>query len=75
MKGLFVIRDDLADDFAPVFEAVNDAVAIRSFVQLLGQVDKFSRKDYKLIKVGNVERIEDKIVIQSCFEEIEVENE
>lgn len=74
MKGLYVVRDDLADDYAPVFEAINDAVAIRSFVQLLSQVDKISKKDYRLFKVASLERFEARIELTPCFEEMEVEN-
>lgn len=73
MKGLYVIRDDLADDYAPVFEAINDAVAIRSFVQLLNQVDKLSRKDYRLIKVATVECEFNILNLEPMYEVLEVE--
>ena len=75
MKYLYSIRDDLADDYAPIFEAVNVGVAVRSFQQLLRTVDKESRNDYKLVCVGQYDVIDGKIVISPISENQEVEVE
>lgn len=34
-RYLYVVRDIVADDYGPIFEAVNDLVADRSFKQIL----------------------------------------
>jgi len=52
--GLFMIRDNVADEFAPVFQAPNKAVAWRQFVDLLKKA--VNPKDYTLFQVGFVNR-------------------
>lgn len=45
-KNLYYIRDIVADDCGPVFEAVNDAVAARSAAYALKEADI---NDYQLV--------------------------
>ena len=53
--NLYVIRDLVADECGPVFEANNDAVAVRNFKNLL-QKDGVYPEDYELLLVGNINR-------------------
>lgn len=47
---LYVIRDNVADTFGPLYEAKNDAVAIRQFKNLLER--QVNKEDFELYKVG-----------------------
>lgn len=49
-RRLYVIRDKVADDDGPIFEAPNDAVAYRSYVSLMSKVHDAS--DFELRCVG-----------------------
>jgi len=49
---LYSIKDRTAEQFGPVFQAVNDGVATRSFVQLLSKVVPWDRDAFKLFFVG-----------------------
>ena len=37
MRRLYSIYDKVAEDYGPVYEAVNDAVAVRAYVRLMQQ--------------------------------------
>lgn len=50
MRYLYTIKDYVANDFGPIFEAKNHDVALRSFKQLTQTV--FDKKDYALYCVG-----------------------
>lgn len=50
--GLYVIKDVVADDIAPVFQAHNDAVALRQFNQLIRE--SYEPTDYELHKVAEL---------------------
>lgn len=50
MKGLYSIKDVVADEFGPIYEAVNDGVAIRNFSKILQEVTY--PEDFELYKVG-----------------------
>lgn len=52
--GLYVVRDIIADDIGPVFQAKNDGVAVRSFRGLLKDVVNID--EYELIRIGHLER-------------------
>ena len=51
-RNVYAIRDGLAEDVGPLFEAPTHAVALRQFSHLLSQVDDSSKGDYKLFCVG-----------------------
>lgn len=51
MKGyIYTIYDEVADEYAPLFTAVNDAAAIRAFRHLLKSVP--DKSDFKLRCLG-----------------------
>lgn len=52
---LFVVKDCIADDVSPVYEAVNEAVAKRAFKGMLKKNEIANVDDYKLIKVGVID--------------------
>lgn len=51
-RFLYVIYDTVAEEAGPVFDAKNDAVAVRACHQSLGQVSSVS--EYQLICVGHI---------------------
>ena len=48
--GLYSVKDVVAEEFGPVFMAVNDGVALRSFGKLLKDVPE--PQEYELYSVG-----------------------
>lgn len=54
MFRVYSIRDDAAGEFGPLFEAKNDAVAIRQFKALMGKAD--FPEEYSLHLVGMFNR-------------------
>lgn len=69
MKGkIYVIYDKMADDNGPVFQAVNDAVAIREFSQLLENT-KYP-EDFELLCVAE---IDDKGIVTDSKYNVEIE--
>lgn len=53
MENLYLIYDKVADSYAPVFQAKNDAVACRACASALLNVHDV--RDYQLVKVGTIE--------------------
>lgn len=51
--NIYSIKDNVAEQFGPLFEAVNDKVAARSFVQQMSKIDKRYVKDYTLYNLGS----------------------
>lgn len=51
-RYVYAIRDDLAEEYGPLFEASSDAVALRNYKHLMSTVDEFSRNDYTLWRFG-----------------------
>lgn len=49
-QGIYTIRDKVADEFGPIYQAVNDNVARRQFDMLAQQTTH--PKDYELFKLG-----------------------
>lgn len=58
---IYTIIDLLADSSGPLFEAKNDAVAYRSYLQTISKA--YNPSDYQLVRVGYVERITGKCII------------
>ena len=48
--GLYSVKDAVAEEFGPVFMAVNDGVALRSFRKLIHDVPE--PQEYELYSVG-----------------------
>lgn len=50
--SLYTVYDRLAQESGPVFEAKNDAVAMRGFRKMLG--DSINPEEYRLLKIGKI---------------------
>lgn len=50
--NVYTVYDEKAEQFGPLFEAVNDEVATRSFLQMMDKVHPSAKNDYILEKVG-----------------------
>lgn len=50
--SLYVIRDKIADECGPVFQAKNDGVARRSVFKYLENVSEVDRDGYSLMRIG-----------------------
>ena len=49
---LYSIQDKTANRFGPLFEAINDDVAARLYIQQINKVNEQFRDEYALYKVG-----------------------
>lgn len=49
---LYSVYDKVAKKFGPIFQCVNEAVAVRRYKQLLKTVDDLSMSDFELVYVG-----------------------
>lgn len=73
--NLYSIYDKSSEEYAPLFEAVNNKVALRSFkLSFLTQVPEIIHNDYLLFKVGSRDIKTNKIDI-SRMEEVTEEKE
>lgn len=50
---LYVIYDKLAEDSGPIFQAVNDGVALRQTVNILKDVPPYVHHEYQLIHLAD----------------------
>lgn len=50
---LFSVRDRAADQYGPVFQAVNTAVASRAMVQMMSKVPSYDRDSFQLVYIGD----------------------
>ena len=53
--GLYVIFDRTAEEAGPVFEAINDGIALRGAVKALSGLPKPLREEYALYRIGSLE--------------------
>jgi len=53
IRELYVIKDIIADDFGPVFEAVNEGTALRSFKRVVAKSDY--PQDFQLYRIAYVD--------------------
>lgn len=67
---LYVIRDKVAEESGPVFEAKNDGVAWRKYQELLSQ-SQFSG-DYELRYIGSVDHDGDYVTGTNHPEVVEI---
>lgn len=51
--NVYSIYDIKAQKYGPLFEATNDEVAARQFVQVLQKIQPIFRTEYKLYKIGS----------------------
>lgn len=56
IENLYVIYDKVAERYGPIFEAVNDKVAVRKFCQVSKQWSPDVIGDYVLYVIGSVYR-------------------
>lgn len=49
---LYAVRDEIAEEFGPLFTAKNDGVAKRKFDELINTVDESVKGDYILYYMG-----------------------
>lgn len=51
--GVYTIYDTVAGIYGPLFESVNERVAIRNYNTVISKVNEECKADYKLYKIGN----------------------
>lgn len=56
LMGLYTVYDRVACQCGPLFESVNEAVAIRQYRNLLQSVSPLDRDAYVLYRVGSFDR-------------------
>lgn len=49
---VYSVFDNLAKRFGPLFEAINDEVATRSYIMMMDKVDERFKSEYSLHKIG-----------------------
>lgn len=65
---LYAVYDEVSKEIGPLFEAVNDDVAIRYFRQSMKDV--YSEWDYQLLRVGVFEVKNGELKLMDKYEEI-----
>lgn len=50
--GIYVIFDKVAEESGPMFEAVNDGIALRQACNILKPLPPSLHSDYQLVKIG-----------------------
>lgn len=58
VQHVYTVYDKVANLFGPLFEAVNDGVAIRQFRQILKTIDPNSQGDFILRCIGQFDHAE-----------------
>lgn len=53
--GMYVIYDKVAEEAGPIFQAVNNGVALRQAVNVLKPLPVSLRDEYQLVKVAEFE--------------------
>ena len=66
---LYVVRDVVAEQCGPVFEAVNDAVAMRQYRAIVKDCDP---AEYQLIRIGRVDRANGQAQLDCAFANVSV---
>jgi len=61
--GVYVIYDKVAEDSGPMFEAVNNGVALRQACNVLKPLPPILIDDYQLVKIGEYDTREMQIYI------------
>lgn len=78
--GIYTIKDMVADECGPVFEAKNDEVAGRNFRQLMAREKIRNEDEFRLYKIGSYETEEMNLFncnneqISFGFEEVNVKS-
>lgn len=59
---VYTIKDRVANQHGPCFQAINDGVASRSMVQLLAKVPKYDRDAFELYCIGEFDDADGEVV-------------
>lgn len=62
MAGLYTILDRIAEECGPIFEAVNDQVAMRSYRNLVKDFSPEAKMEYRLYRLGTFDNKAIKLV-------------
>lgn len=54
-KNLYTLKDLVADECAPIFEANNDGVAHRMFQETISR-QQIPHEDFRLIRIGRIDK-------------------
>lgn len=68
--NLYVIRDRVAEDIGPVFQSINDGVALRAYWELIGKLQA-PKEEFQLLQVGVIDRV--KATIEAYKTPIEID--
>ncbi len=69
--GLYTVYDKLAVEAGPIYEAKNDAVAVRAYKNLLGQNKVTNPDEYQLVKVGVMNKTDLTLIPETTIINIE----
>lgn len=58
VHGIYVIYDKVGQISSPVFQAINDGVALREFRALISKVEAYDQDAFVLKKVGEYDDVE-----------------
>lgn len=70
LTKLYTIRDKVAEESGPIFQAKNDAIASRQFQQVISKSE--SPRDYVLIRIGEFETERTLLTALQVPEEVEL---
>lgn len=73
VHGLYSVYDKVGEIYSPVYQAVNDGVARRSFLKLVTDLESWDRDSFVLYRVGSFDDFEGSIAISENREIIEVD--
>lgn len=70
---LFSVRDSVADEFGPVFEAKNVGTAIRKYKDLLSQdAFKANKDEFELFRLGTFDHVSGVLEVFPKLEKVEL---
>lgn len=68
---IYTIHDKLAEESGPVFEAKNDATAVRAFNHLIGTSgEEVNSREYSLLRLADIDHSTN--VVTLCLPPVEV---
>jgi hypothetical protein len=59
---IYSFFDKVANEYGPLFECVNDGVALRQFEHMLKKMDEADREDLALYRIGEFDRADGEIL-------------